>query len=153
MAVLLAMFCIGFGMIPIMSGFGLSSYKLMLDTPGWIEVAAGLVFVLFGVAAILPSVVAGRYRTDGLFWIARSRYCHVVYVVLGPCVLALMTTIAAWVAFGPGIRHFSRTTDQNAGRSGFAVAAVFFAVLGIRWTIVGVRWLRQPDNDRPSDLF
>jgi hypothetical protein len=124
LAVLLALFCIGCGF-----------------------------FVLFGVAAILPSIVAGRYQTDGLSWIPSSRYGRVVYVLLGPCILTLMATIAAWIAFGPGIRHFSRTTDQNAGRSGFAVAAVLFAVLGIRWTIVGVRWLRQPDNDQHSDLF
>jgi hypothetical protein len=134
-------------MVPIFNGFGLSSYTPMPDTPGWIEVAAGLMFVLFGVAALLPTVVAGRYEIDGYFWVARSRYLRVAYATLGPTVLTLMTTIAAWVAFGPGIRHFSRTTDESAGRDGFAIAAVLFAVLGTWWTLVTVRWLRHPHSE------
>jgi hypothetical protein len=111
--------------------------------PRWVVSAAGLCFVLAGVA-LATTVAPGAPEAAGRpTW--RS-------FLLGGTLVGLMAAIFHWIAFGPGERHFgggiglpfvsvSGPASEWTGRAAFGIGAVLMDVLLIWMTARSLRAL------------
>jgi len=82
--------------------------RLSDGTPPWVGVVAGLLFLLGGLAVIVGHGIAGGVGPDGDLPAGTPFGGRVVQYVLGVAIIAMLASIASWVAFGSGSRHFSR---------------------------------------------
>jgi hypothetical protein len=85
------------------------------DTPRWIGVCAGLVFVLGGAALIIGFAVAGGAGPDGDLPPGTPWGIRLTQYLLGLGSVGAMAAIASWVAFGSGRRAFTATTRFSVG--------------------------------------
>lgn len=125
---------IAFSLMPILSGLRLIPVRPTEGTPGWVAISAGLVF-LFAGAILLSDAAAGGLGPDGQLlntapsWVKRFQW------ILGFAITVSFASIASWVAFGSGERHFSSSismpfvavrgaSSETTGRWVFGCAAV-----------------------------
>ena len=108
-------------------------------TPPWVGVAAGLAFLLGGLAVIVGYGVAGGIAPDGDLPAGTPFFVRLVQYVLGLGITAMLASIASWVAFGSGSRHFSGSglfvggaLNEALGRAVFGIGAV------LTWAITAV---------------
>jgi hypothetical protein len=92
----LALLVIAAGSAIIAGAVGWLPLKLSPGVPRWVGAAAGLVFVLAGVAIAMPPR-ASRLKD-----------------LVGATLVTLFASIGAWVAFGPGERAFTSSVSGGA---------------------------------------
>jgi hypothetical protein len=135
-AVLVGSACLVCGIFPILFGLG---------------VAAGLMFVLAGLAVILDYGVGPGVGPDGDLKPGTPLSIRGANLLLGLGIVGLMTAVVGWVAFGPGPRTFSSTitlpfygshnrgAGEMTGRFLFGIGAVLLGVMFVTCGIAGVR--------------
>ena len=89
----LALLVIAAGGAIVAGAIGWLPLKLSPGVPRWVGAAAGLVFVLAGVAIAMPAR-ASRLKD-----------------LVGATLVTLFASIGAWVAFGPGERAFTSSVS------------------------------------------
>jgi hypothetical protein len=134
--------CVGLGLfIVLLAARVIPSEEKNFHAPHWVVGAAGLAFVLMGVAlatAPAPGTPEGAGRTT---W--RS-------FVLGGAIVGLMAAIVNWIAFGPGERQFGGTIalpfiavsgreSEWTGRIAFGIGAVALDVFFVWMAARGLR--------------
>jgi len=119
-------------------------------TPPWVGVAAGLAFLLGGLAVIVGYGVAGGIAPDGDLPAATPFFVRLVQYVLGLGITAMLASIASWVAFGSGSRHFSGSglfvggaVNEALGRAVFGIGALLTWAITAVMLVVSVNRLRR----------
>lgn len=127
------------------------------NAPSWVIMCAGLAFITAGVAIVLDYGIAGvTMKPDGDFADGTPMWIRVGNLVLGGVIVAAMTAMFGWVAFGSGPRHFSsslylpflpaplvRRTSELSGRIAFGGATVLMGIMFVACTSVGIQRLRR----------
>jgi hypothetical protein len=150
------------GIVPILAGSGLIPVQPTDGTPGWIVVCAGAVFVLGGAAVINGFAIAGGTAPDGDLPANTPLVVRLAQYVFGLAIIALLTIISGWIAFGPGERRFSTTIvvpfapwrssgSGLSGRIAFGVGTLMLAAILVTSAFAVVRRLcRTGRSSRPD---
>jgi hypothetical protein len=152
-AVLVGSACLVCGIFPILFGLGIVTPPPGADPPppGWVGLAAGLMFVLAGLAVILDYGIGGGVGPDGDLKPGTPLSIRGANLLLGLGIVGLMTAVAGWVAFGPGPRTFSSTialpfygshnrdAGEMTGRFVFGMGTVLLALMFVACGVSGVR--------------
>ncbi len=120
----LALLVIAVGCAIVAGAIGWLPLRLSPGVPRWVGAAAGLVFVLGGVAIAMPPR-ASRLKD-----------------LTGATLVTLFTAIGAWVAFGPGERAFTSSVsgggvsmsgggNEWVGRIVFGFGAILCAAFAV----------------------
>lgn len=146
-ALILGLLFAACGIAPILSGLGAIPIRPTADTPGWVAVCAGVVFVLGGAAVINGYAIGGGAGADGDLPTNTPFGVRLVQYLIGLFIVGLMTVISGWIAFGPGERHFSTTVagpffarrwagGDLSGRIAFGAGTVLLVAmfLGLGWS-------------------
>jgi drug/metabolite transporter (DMT)-like permease len=163
-AVLMGLLFIVVGSVPIVIGSGLVSGTSIAGTPAWVVLSAGAIFVLGGLAVIVGFAVAGGAGPDGDLPVETPFVVRLAQYLLGFGIVGLLTAIFAWIAFGPGERHFSSTlwsafgarsaaASEREGRVVFGAATVGCAIFWAVGTVVNIRRLlkaRRQETPEPA---
>ena len=112
-AVILSLLLFGCGLAPILAGLEVIPLRLTDGTPAWVGIAAGMVFVLAGMAMVNLYVFGGKD-----FDTAASPLAYTTQQLLGFSICALFAAIGGWIAFGSGERNFSTSIDLPFWQSG-----------------------------------
>jgi hypothetical protein len=115
-----------------------------------IGLCSGLVFVLAGLAVIIGYGIAGGAAPDGDLLPGTPFGVRLVQSLLGLGIIAMLASIASWVAFGGGSRHFtssgpliSAAVNEAIGRTVFGIgAALAWAFMAVM-IVVSVKRLRR----------
>jgi hypothetical protein len=162
-ALLVGSLCVAAGCPPILIATGVMTGNLSPGVPSWVGVAAGLVFVFGGAAVIVGHAVAAGVGPDGDLPPGTPIAVRATQYFLGFCIVGLLLAVSAWVAFGPGERHFSTTVSSFAGttrssqaseRTGRIVFGMGAIAIGIFWvaaTIISVRRLLRAVRQRDRE--
>ncbi len=141
-ATALGAICIGLGLlIVLLAADVIPSDEKRFHAPRWVVSAAGLVFVLAGVALATASAPGAPEATGRTTW--RS-------FLLGGAIVGLMAAVFNWIAFGPGERRFSGglalpfvsvsgPASEWTGRVAFGIGAVLVDVFLVCMTARGLR--------------
>jgi hypothetical protein len=127
---------IGLGVLPVPGG------PRNLHGPLWIVLAAGLAFLLGGLAFALHLAAggepgSGELPKDAPHWVRLAQY------LIGVAILACFDAIGSWIAFGPGERTFGGTipVGPTGGRIAFGIGAVIVWLSLIGYAVSGARKL------------
>jgi hypothetical protein len=137
------------------------------DTPRWVGVCDGLVFLFGGAAFIFGFAVAGGAGSDGDLPPGTPWGIRLTRYLLGLGIVGAMAAIASWVAFGSGRRTFTATipflgrrlASEVVGRAAFGFGALLMYVFLAVFVVVSVRRLgrrhatwarRQTENGRSA---
>jgi hypothetical protein len=150
-AIAIGLFLGAMGTLVMLLGLGTFGDRHLTDgTPPWVGVMAGLVFVLGGLAMIVGYGVAGGAAPDGDLPPGTPRPVRLVQAALGVGITALLASIASWIAFGSGARHFSGSglfisgaVNEILGRMVFGIGAVLTWAFVAVMIVVSVRRLRR----------
>jgi hypothetical protein len=114
-----------------------------VHAPGWVIVVCGISFIGAGLA-----ILSTKWSRDGQ-----------PQAIYGFMILAGLTVVCNWVAFGAGERHFSSSTsingakiashpvDERNGRIVFGVAALILDLMLVAGVVRLVRRRRSEDVD------
>lgn len=127
------------GVVPILVGVGAIRVQLPPGIQRWIVAVAGAIFVFAGLSIVNSYALGGGLRPDGALSNPASRAVTVLHYVLRLATVGAMFTVFAWIAVGPGERHFvSRLSfpgarlrgndSERAGRIAFGICAAFLAI-------------------------
>jgi hypothetical protein len=123
------------------------------DTPSWIGICAGLVFVAGGFAVILQSLPAAKPMPDGSLSPDAPRWVQGACFALGLSIVGGLAAIGLWVAFGPGERHFSMSigfgsgpANEMLGRVVFGFGAVLTCLMFLAFLVSGARRFLRRDK-------
>ena len=118
-------------------------------TPAWVGVVAGLMFVMGGLAMIVGYGIAGGVAPDGSLPPGTPLTVCIVQNALGVGIAAMLALIGSWVAFGPGVRHFTGTApfisgvvNEMLGRTVFGIGAVLIWIFVAAMIVQTVRQVR-----------
>ncbi len=161
-AVLVGSLCAAAGCPPILIATGLMTGNLTPGVPPWVGVAAGLVFIFGGAAVIVGHALAAGIGPDGDLPPGTPIAVRATQYLLGFCIVGLLLAVSAWVAFGPGERHFSTTVSSFAGtrssqaseRTGrivFGTGAIAIGIFWVAMTVVSVRRLLRAVRQREHE--
>jgi hypothetical protein len=142
------------GAYPVLAGLGVLPGHPAPGVPPWVVVAAGSTFILAGLALINGYAIAGGLQADGNLPDSAPLIVRVAQYVLGLAIIALMFAVFAWVAFGPGDRHFSSSvsipglstsahSSARSGRIAFGFGTVLIGLFLLVATVSGARRLRR----------
>lgn len=140
------------GVFPILVGLGILTPSPGPDPPPppWVPVAAGIMFVLAGLAVILDFGVAGGVGPDGDFRPGTPLAIRGANLLLGLGIVGLMTAVFGWIAFGSGPRTFSTTlalpfgvwrnphASEMMGRVTFGIGTSLLATMFLACGVVGI---------------
>jgi hypothetical protein len=119
-------------------------------TPPRVGIAAGVLFLLAGLAIIVGYGIAGGAMPNGDLPPGTPRVVRVVQTALGLGIVAVLASIASWIAFGAGPRHFSGhgplisgAVSEMLGRAVFGVGAVLMWAFMAALVVISVRRLRD----------
>jgi hypothetical protein len=131
---------IGLGVLPVPGG------PKTLHGPLWIVLAAGVVFLLGGIAVALQDAAGADLDTGELPKDA-ARWVRVAQYLIGVTIFACFGLIGSWIAFGPGDRAFSGTVPVGTtlGRIMFGIGAVIVWLGLIAYAVSGARKLRKSE--------
>jgi hypothetical protein len=131
------------------------------ETPQWIGLCAGAIFVAGGLAVMLQSLPAAKPAPDGNLAPDAPRWMQQTSLALGLFIVGDFAAIFLWIAFGPGERHFSGGAsfggihvtetfggghaNEMIGRAAFGVGAVFACLMFLAFLISGARRLSRRD--------
>lgn len=135
----LALIVIGTGVAIVAGAIGWLPLRLSPGVPRWVGAAAGMVFVLGGVAVAMPAC-ASRGKD-----------------AIGAALVTMLTAVGAWVAFWPGERAFSSSVSGGGvsvsggggewlGRIVFGFGAILCAAFAV---FLWKRVLFPPRRDVP----
>jgi hypothetical protein len=140
--------------------FGLDLHPTQ-ETPSWIGICAGAIFVAGGLAVMLQSLPAAKPATDGSLSPDAPDWMQRASLALGLFIVGDFAAIFLWIAFGPGERHFSGSgsfggirmtetfggghSNEMIGRAAFGVGAVFACLMFLAFLISGARRLLRRD--------
>ena len=141
------------GLFPILFGLGVLTPAPTSDPPppGWVAIAAGLMFVLAGIDVIVDYGIAGGVEPDGDFKPGTPLTIRGANLLLGMGIVGLMTAVFGWVAFGSGPRTFSSTiaipfwwhhnphSGEMSGRLAFGFVTILLAMMFVTCGVVGIR--------------
>jgi hypothetical protein len=111
------------------------------QSPSWIGICAGLVFVAGGIAVVIQSLPAAMPRPDGGLSPDAPPWVHRIVLALCLMVTGGLAAIALWVAFGAGPRPIRATfiasgwIDGTLGRAIFGLGAVLTCVILVAFAI------------------
>lgn len=164
-AIFWGLVCVAVSAVPILGGLRVIDLKPAPDTPRWLGVGAGGMFLLAGLTLIVDGA-AGTIGPDGQLSTDAPRWLHVFQSLMGLGIVGTMGALMSWVAFGPGERHFSTTvslpfgwwrpaSSDTTGRWAFGIAAVLIwciiagvIVASLRRLIVRARLLASRRVER-----
>ena len=114
--------------------------------PLWLVFCAGLVFLLGGIAVVIPAF-AGDAAQDGELPASAPRWIRVTQYVVGLAVITCLAAIGTWIAFGAGTRSFSVSAPffetsgggETLGRTVFGIGAAITWLCLIALAIGGAR--------------
>jgi hypothetical protein len=150
-ALFLGLFAAGAGLNALLAAFGAIPLK-PTDAPPWVLACGGATFILLGAALIVSNGIAGRVGPDGDLPAGTSVSFQLTQYVLGAGIVGCLIAVLAWVAFGPGPRHFTTTLPfvgtrpsqgEISGRILFGLAAVLAVAFLIAATVRTVRRIRR----------
>ena len=157
---IIAMLC---GVYPILVGLGVVHVRRAPEAQPWVAIAMGGMFVLAGLAIINGYAVAGASRADGSLPDNAPFFVRVTQYVLGVGIVGLMFAVFAWVAFGPGERHFSSSislpfwsssehSSERSGRIAFGIAAGFMGLFLVLSAVSGAKslWRASRGASKPE---
>ena len=148
---LLCLFTSGMGLFIILVAAGLiPAEERSFHAPRWIVGAAGLAFVLAGLA-ILTIPRGGSLEPAGRVTLISS--------LLGGSIVGLLALIINWIAFGPGERRFSgglalpflsvsAPAGEWSGRAAFGVGALLMDLVVVCLAVRGARQLVRRRRER-----
>lgn len=143
------------GVPPILIGTGVVNRAASdPETPAWVAICAGLIFVAAGFAIILDYAVAGGVGPDGDLPAGTPIAVRAGNLALGSTIIGLMTAVFGWVAFGSGPRRFSSgvslpflthywVSGETSGRVAFGAATAALAAMFVACTWIGVERLAR----------
>lgn len=151
-AVVLGIIAILCGVYPVLVGLGVIHVRPEPGAQPWVAVAVGGMFILAGLAIINGYAIAGASRADGSLPDGTPLFVRVTQYVLGTGIVGLMFAVFAWVAFGPGERHFSSSISlpfwsssshgsERSGRIAFGIADAFMGLFLILSIVGGAKRL------------
>jgi hypothetical protein len=153
-ALLMGALFIASGVFPILIGFGVvtPAPRATPPPPAWVAIAVGLMFVFAGLALILDFAIANGVGADGDLAPGTPLLVRGANFTLGAAIVALMTAVTGWIAFGPGPRQFSTSftlpfvsrqwqSGDLGGRIAFGFATVLLAVMFVACGTAGFRRL------------
>jgi hypothetical protein len=154
-AVAYGLLCVVVGgaiMLPAFGAFGTASRTP--DAPGWIVVAAGLTFVLGGLALVVIYAIGRASPASGDLPPGTPFAVRISQYALALAITALLGVIASWAAFGPGPRTFSTTipllgrsqAGETGGRIAFGIGAVIIWIMAAVMAVIGGRRLFKSDD-------
>lgn len=149
------------GVFPVLAGLGMVPARTAPDAPPWIAVAAGGMFILAGLAIINGYAVAGASQADGSLPDSAPFAVRLTQYLLGVAIVGLLFAVFAWVAFGPGERHFTSTmslpgfsssthSSERSGRIAFGFGAVFIGLFFVLATVSGAKRLWRAGRGESS---
>src|SRR5436309_14354364 len=93
------------GTLVMLRALGAGEGRMSDGTPPWVLVCGGLAFVLAGLAIIDGYGIAGGVTPDGALLPGTPFAVRLVQHLLGRGIVALLPSIAPWVALGGGPGH------------------------------------------------
>jgi hypothetical protein len=130
------------GAIPLLAALGIlpPAQHVADPAPSWMGWLIGLMFTSAGIIVVMKG--AFGYEANGALASRAPRLLRVVHDLLGVVIVCSLALLFTWVAFGPGVRHFSvwsggtsmptSGTGDLMGRAAFGFGAVLI------WCVVGV---------------
>ena len=141
-----------FGLYFVLASLGVVPLQVRANAPLWIVTLCGLVFLLGGLAVVVPAAITGEVRADGELPESAPQWLRLVQYVCGLAIFAAFAMIGSWVAFGPGSRSFgtnlplSSGDNETIGRVAFGVGAVITWLCLIGFARYGWRRLVRRDK-------
>jgi hypothetical protein len=148
-ALALGTLCLACGIGPVLGAIGLGPFHLSLGVPVWMGLAAGMTFILAAVL-LFADAAAGGTNADGTLPASASPFVRFIQSAAGLGIVVVMGSMATWIAFGRGERHFSETVvlpftaygsggGELTGRIAFGIAALLIWVIVIAGTIAALK--------------
>lgn len=150
------------GLFPVLAGLGVFHTPPTPGTPRWVVIAAGGMFILAGAAVINGYAMAGGAQANGDLSDSAPFATRILQYVLGVSIVGLMLAVFAWVAFGPGERHFSSSVSipglsissrgsDRSGRIAFGIATALIGLFFVLSVVGGAKrlWRSRPGADLP----
>jgi hypothetical protein len=117
--------------------------------PMWVAFFAGLVFLLAGIAVLIPAATGNSGTGNGELPPSAPHWLRLLQYLLGLSIFLSFALIASWIAFGPGPRTFSASgpffSTKNAGefvgRTAFGIGAVIIWLCTVGFAVSGARKL------------
>jgi hypothetical protein len=127
---------IGLGVLPVPGG------PTNLHGPLWVVLAAGLAFLLGGIAVALQDAAGANPETGELPEDAPHGVRLAQYLI-GVTIFACFAAIGSWIAFAPGERTFGGTVPvgPTGGRIAFGIGAGIVWLCLIGYAVSGARKL------------
>jgi hypothetical protein len=150
-AIVIGLFFGVVGTLVLLVALGTFGDKHLSDgTPPWVGAAAGVMFLLGGLSVIVGYGVAGGMGPDGDLPPGTPLAVRIVQSALGLGAAAMLASIASWIAFGSGARHFrvvgpllSDAVNETLGRTVFGIGAIAMWAFTVLLLVVNVRRLRR----------
>ena len=149
-AIVIGLLCGAMGTLVMLLALGAGEGRMSDGTPPWVLVCGGLAFVLAGLAIIVGYGIAGGVTPDGDLLPGTPFAVRLVQYLLGLGIVALLASIASWVAFGGGSRHFagsgpfiSGAVNEALGRTAFGIGAALAWAFMALMIVVSVKRLRR----------
>lgn len=120
--------------MPILAGLRIIPVRPTSNTPGWVVVSIGLAFLFAGII-LFSDAAAGGTGPDGQLLDTAPAWVKPFQSVMALAIAATLASIASWIAFGSGERHFSMSISlpfiaarklggDTMGRWAFGIGAV-----------------------------
>ena len=149
-AIVIGLLCGAMGTLVMLLALGAGEGRMSDGTPPWVLVCGGLAFVLAGLAIIVGYGIAGGVTPDGDLLPGTPFAVRLVQYLLGLGIVAMLASIASWVAFGGGSRHFtgsgpfiSGAVNEALGRTAFGIGAALAWAFMALMIVVSVKRLRR----------
>src|SRR2546426_10567978 len=106
-AIVIGLLCGAMGTLIMLLALGAGEGRMSDGTPPWVLVCAGLAFVLAGLAIIVGPGIPRGGAPDGDPLPGTPFAVRLVQYLLALCIIAMLASIASWVAFGGGSPHLT----------------------------------------------
>src|ERR1700722_10907373 len=131
------------GMIPLLMALGILPHAQDPSdpTPPWVVSLIGLVFASAGLAVVMKGAFGSDSDANGALPAGPPRLLRAAYDALVVVIVCSLGGVFTWIAFGPGVRHFTVSAGglsmptSGAGDTMGRVAFGFGAVL--IWCVAG----------------
>jgi hypothetical protein len=143
------------GAIPPLSALGIlpRGHDVPDAAPPWIGWMIGLMFVGAGIVVVMKGIAGNADDASGSLPVGTPRLLRAAYDLLAATIVRALAVLFTWVAFGPGVRHFSVSfgglsmptsgAGDSLGRVAFGVGAVLIWCFAIAVVVAMVRrWWR-----------
>ena len=121
----------------IFVGTGVPHIAPAKDVPLWMVALCGVAFMCAGGAMFIRYRYLGALPSGEGPDMAGSPFARSIQLGLAQAAVGCLCAMCAWVAFGPGPRHFRTRSSipfigspgEHSGRIGFGVAAILLAAM------------------------